>query len=67
MIHHIIMEVDLKNNELPTGRITSTCQQMDRLLGLRIGSVQDSITYHKKIGKPCRFVRVELEDSQCLE
>jgi hypothetical protein len=58
------MEVDVKNKELPTGRMATKAKELSRMCGLKPGSVSTAIYHAKLEGRPCKYVRVEIDDSE---
>lgn len=60
----IYMEVDLKNKELPTGRMHETSFGLSRLCGCNERNVLTAINHAKKRGGRCRYVKVEIDDEE---
>lgn len=60
----IWMEVDLKNKELPTGRMATKSRELSRMLGLNPSAVCDAICKARKAGRKCRYVKVEIDDEE---
>ena len=58
----IYMEVDLKNKELPTGRMSETAVGLSRLCGCSDRNVLTAIHHAKKRGGKCRYVKVEIDE-----
>lgn len=58
------MEVDLKNKELPTGRMSATAAGLSRMCGLHPSTVAGAIRHAKMSGGRCRYVRVEIDDEE---
>ena len=58
----IYMEVDLKNKELPTGRMSETAVGLSRLCGCNDRNVSVAIAHAKKRGGRCRYVKVEIDE-----
>ena len=61
----IWMEVDLRNKELPTGRMAPRAKELARLCGLKdLNGVSNCISRAKRTGTRCRFVKVEIEEDE---
>lgn len=59
----IWMEVDLKNKELPTGRMADKPGKLAKLVGLKNPKgVSNAISRAKRTGKRCRYVKVVIEE-----
>ena len=58
----IYMEVDLKNKELPTGRMAETATALSRMCGCNDKNVSSAIHHAKKKGGRCRYVKVEIDE-----
>lgn len=59
----IWMEVDLKNKELPTGRMANKPGKLAKLVGLKNPKgVSNAISRAKRTGKRCRYVKVVIEE-----
>ena len=58
----IWMEVDLKNNELPTGRMANKPGKLARMCGIEPKGVSNAISRAKRTGKRCRYVKVVIEE-----
>lgn len=58
----IYMEVDLKNKELPTGRMSETMAGLSRLCGKKDRNVASAIAHAQKTGGRCRYVKVEIDE-----
>lgn len=58
----IWMEVDVKNKELPTGRMATTSAELSRMCGINVRGVASAIAHAKKTGRKCKYVRVEIDD-----
>lgn len=58
----IYMEVDLKNKELPTGRMAKTAAELSRMCGCESHNVLTAIHHAKKRGGRCRYVKVEIDE-----
>lgn len=56
------MEVDLKNKELPTGRMATRARDLARICGIEPKGVSNAISRAKRTGKRCRYVKVVLEE-----
>ena len=56
------MEVDLKNKELPTGRMATKSRELSRMLGLHPCAVSDAICKAARTGRKCRYVKVEIDE-----
>lgn len=61
----IWMEVDLKNKELPTGRMADKPGKLAKLVGLKNPKgVSNAISRAKRTGKRCRYVKVVIEEDE---
>lgn len=60
----IYIEVDLKNKELPTGRMAKTMAELSRLVGRQDRTVATAIARAKKNGGRCRYVKVEIDEEE---
>lgn len=59
----IWMEVDLKNKELPTGRMADKPGKLAKLVGLKNPKgVSNAISRAKRTGGRCRYVKVKIEE-----
>ena len=59
----IWMEVDLKNKELPTGRMADKPGKLAKMVGLKNPKgVSNAISRAKRTGKRCRYVKVVIEE-----
>lgn len=59
----IWMEVDLKNKELPTGRMATKARELSRLCGLKDPkAVSNIVSRAKRKGYRCKYVKVEIEE-----
>ena len=59
----IWMEVDLKNKELPTGRMADKPGKLAKLVGLKNPKgVSNAISRAKRNGTRCRYVKVVIEE-----
>lgn len=58
------MEVDLKNKELPTGRMAEKSADLARMCGINPKGVSDAICKARKKGRKCKYVRVEIDDTE---
>lgn len=59
----IWMEVDLKNKELPTGRMANKPGKLAKMVGLKNPKgVSNAISRAKRTGKRCRYVKVVIEE-----
>lgn len=58
----IWMEVDLKNKELPTGRMSNTSRGLARLCGINPTGVANAMSRSRRTGQRCRYVKVEIEE-----
>lgn len=58
----IWMEVDLKNKELPTGRMATRARDLARMCGIEPKGVSNAISRAKRTGKRCRYVKVVIEE-----
>ena len=58
------MEVDLKNKELPTGRMATTSADLARMCGINPKGVSDAICKARRAGRKCKYVRVEIEENE---
>ena len=56
------MEVDLKNKELPTGRMATKARDLARICGIEPKGVSNAISRAKRNGTRCRYVKVVLEE-----
>ena len=57
----IWMEVDLKNKELPTGRMADKPGKLAKMVGLKNPKgVSNAISRAKRTGGRCRYVKVEI-------
>lgn len=56
----IYMEVDLKNKELPTGRMGSCVAELAKECGVTENAIRSRMSHAKHSGERCRFVRVVL-------
>lgn len=61
------MEVDLKNNELPTGRMSTTSAELSRMCGLNPRAVADAVRKARLQGRKCKYVRVEIDEEDSDE
>jgi hypothetical protein len=55
------MKVDLKNKELPI-KFADTAAELSRMCGLRNGAVSDAIRKAALKNRPCKYVRVEIDE-----
>lgn len=61
----IWMEVDLKNKELPTGRMADKPGKLAKMVGLKNPKgVSNAISRAKRTGKRCRYVKVVIEEGE---
>ena len=61
----IWMEVDLKNKELPTGRMADKPGKLAKMVGLKNPKgVSNAISRAKRTGKRCRYVKVVIEGGE---
>ena len=59
------MEVDVKNKELPTGRMSETAAGLSRMCGLHPSTVAGAIRHARLNGSSkCKYVRVEIDDDE---
>lgn len=59
----LFMEVDLKNKELPTGRMADKPGKLAKMVGLKNPKgVSNAISRAKRTGKRCRYVKVVIEE-----
>lgn len=59
----IWMEVDVKNKELPTGRMADKPGKLAKMVGLKNPKgVSNAISRAKRTGKRCRYVKVVIEE-----
>lgn len=58
----IWMEVDLKNKELPTGRMATRARDLARMCGIEPKGVSNAISRAKRNGTRCRYVKVVIEE-----
>ena len=58
------MEVDVKNNELPTGRMAEKSTALAKMCGIHLTGVSAAVSKAKKQGRKCKYVRVEIDDEQ---
>lgn len=56
------MEVDLKNKELPTGRMATRARDLARMCGIEPKGVSNAISRAKRTGKRCRYAKVVIEE-----
>lgn len=56
------MEVDLKNKELPTGRMATRARDLARICGIEPKGVSNAISRAKRNGTRCRYVKVVIEE-----
>ena len=56
------MEVDLKNKELPTGRMATRARDLARMCGIEPKGVSNAISRAKRTGKRRRYVKVVIEE-----
>lgn len=56
------MEVDLKNKELPTGRMATRARDLARMCGIEPKGVSNAISRAKRNGTRCRYVKVVIEE-----
>jgi len=57
----LYMEIDLKNKDLPTGRVGETIKELAAECGRSPLTIRSEMSRAKKEGRPCRFIRVEME------
>ena len=57
----IWMEVDLKNKELPI-KFADTAAELSRMCGLHDRAVAGAIRKAALKNRPCKYVRVEIEE-----
>ena len=61
----IWMEVDLKNKELPTGRMADKHGKLAKMVGLKNPKgVSNAISRAKRNGTRCRYVKVVIEEDE---
>lgn len=60
----IYMEVDLREAELPTGRMANSKSELSRMLGLHPSAVSSAITAARRRGNRCKYVEVEIDDDE---
>lgn len=58
----IWMEVDVKNKELPTGRMATRASTLARMCGIHPSGVTAAMLKAAKQNRPCKYVRVEIEE-----
>lgn len=58
----LFMEVDLKNKELPTGRMATKARDLARMCGIEPKGVSNAISRAKRKGTRCRYVKVVIEE-----
>lgn len=67
----IWMEVDLKNKELPTGRMAESAAELSRLCGLCPTAVACAMWRARSHNRKCKYVRVEInetdDENDCVE
>ena len=56
------MEIDLKNKELPTGRMATKARDLARICGIEPKGVSNAISRAKRNGTRCRYVKVVIEE-----
>lgn len=59
----LFMEVDLKNKELPTGRMADKPGKLAKMVGLKNPKgVSNAISRANRTGGKCRYVKVVIEE-----
>lgn len=54
------MEVDLKEKELPTGRMGNTPEELAAACGVKPSTVKCAMYHARRRGRRCKYVRVVL-------